>query len=55
MPNVPVFLPFVGGEMGLGAVLDEVEVVPVADLLDGLDVDRLAEEVDRDDRPWSSW
>ena len=42
-------------EMGLGAILDEMEPVLVADRLDGLDVRRLAEEMDGDDRLWSSW
>jgi hypothetical protein len=35
-----------GREMGLGAVLDEVELVLVANRLDGVEVGRLAEEVD---------
>jgi hypothetical protein len=36
--------------MRLGTILDEEEAAPVADLLDGSDVHRLPEEVDRDDR-----
>ena len=37
------------GEMGLRAVLDEMELVPVADGLDGLDIHGLSEDVDGDD------
>ncbi len=48
-PEGPGLPALVGGEVGLGAVLDQVELVPVADGLDGLDVHGLAVDVDGDD------